>query len=132
MTSSRFLDFIQIKSKQSFSLQETKDHLLLSTDEMFLYNSASPIHYHTGQQIFMLSLNKNSKSYILPELISHYLILYNLSMIARYETEWWSELFKTTPNDDYPTIMQFLKTTQSKTAFLVFNWLMNRKNTSTL
>ena len=46
---------------------------------------------------------------MLPELISHYLVLYNLSMIARYETEWWSELLKTTPNDDYPTIIQFLK-----------------------
>lgn len=128
MTSSRFLDFIQTKSKQPFSLQETSDNLLLSTDEIFVYNSTSPIRYHTGLQIFMLSLSKNSKGYVLPELISHYLILYNLSMIARYETEWWSELLKTTPNDDYPTILQFLKTTQYKTPFLVLNWLINRKN----
>ena len=48
-------------------------------------------------------------AYMLPELISHYLILYNLSMIARYETEWWSELLKTTPNDDYPILFNSLK-----------------------
>ena len=128
MTSSRFLDFIQTKSKQAFTLQEVSDGLLLEPGEELLYNSISPIRYHTDLQIFMLSLNKNSNGYGLPELISHYLILYNLSMIARYETEWWSELFKTTPNDDYPTIIQFLTATQYKTPFLVYNWLMNRKN----
>lgn len=132
MTSSRFIDFIQTKSKQPFTLQEISDGLLLEPDEVLLYNSTSPIRYHTDLQIFMLSLNKNSNGYVLPELISHYLILYNLSMIARYETEWWSELFKTTPNDDYPTILQFLTATQDKTPFLVFNWLMNRNSGTSL
>ena len=107
MTSNRFLNFIQTKSKQTFTVQEISDGLLLEPDEILLYNSTSPIRYHTESQIFMLSLNKNSNGYVLPELISHYLVLYNLSMIARYETEWWSELFKTTPNDDYPLLFNF-------------------------
>ena len=128
MTSNRFLNFIQTKSKQTFTIQETSDGLLLEPGEVLLYNSTSPIRYHTELEIFMLSLNKNSNGYMLPELISHYLVLYNLSMIARYETEWWSELFKTTPNDDYPTIIQFLQTTKYKTPFLVYNWLIKRKN----
>lgn len=132
MTSSRFIEFIQIKSNLTFTLQEVSDGLLLEPGEVLLYNSTSPIRYHTDLQMFMLSLNKNSNAYVLPELISHYLILYNLSMIARYETEWWSELFKTTPNDDYPTIIQFLKVTQNKTPFLVYNWLINRKSGASL
>ena len=76
----------------------------------------------------MLSLNKNSNGYLLPELISHYLLLYNLSMIARYETEWWSELFKTIPNDDYPTIIQFLKQLNIKLLFLYTIGLLKEKN----
>lgn len=125
MTSNRFLDFIQSKTKQVFLLHEVNDDLLLINDDTLPYNSTSPIRYHTELQLFMLSLNKHSNGYILPELLSHYLLLYNLSMIARYETEWWSELSKTTPNDDYPTIIRFLQTTQIKTPFLVFNWLMH-------
>lgn len=127
MTSNRFLDFIQNKSKQTFVLQEKSEGLLLESDKVLLHNSSSPIRYHTDYQIFMLSLNKHSNSYLLPELISHYIILYNLSMISRYETEWWLELIKTMPNDDYPTILQFLKATQYKTLFLVYNWLVNIK-----
>ena len=125
MTSSRFLNFIETKSRRSFTLQEVSDGLLLEPSELFVYNSPSPIRYHIDLQVFMLSLNKNSNGYLLPELFSHYLILYNLSMIARYETEWWSELLKTMPNDDYPTIIQFLKVTQFKTPFLVYDWLIN-------
>lgn len=127
MTKNRFLEFIQSKSKQTFSLQQVDKGLLLEPNKKLFYNSVSPIRYHTNLEIFMLSLNKNSTSYLLPELVSHYLILYNLSMIARYETEWWSELLKTTPNNDYPVIIQFLKTTQYKTPFLVSQWLLNEK-----
>ena len=128
MTSGRFLNFIQTKSRRDFTLQEVSDGLLLEPSEIFVYNSPSPIRYHIDFQIFMLSLNKNSNGYLLPELISHYLILYNLSMIARYETEWWSELLKTMPNDDYPTIIQFLKVTQLKTPFLIYHWLIKERN----
>ena len=54
-------------------------------------------------------------------------------MIARYETEWWSELLKTTPNDDYPAIIYFFKRlAQNKTPFLVCNWLMNRKSRTSI
>ncbi len=132
MTSSRFLSFIQTKSRRAFTLQEVSDGLLLEPSEILVYNSPSPIHYHIDSQIFMLSLNKNSNGYLLPELISHYLLLYNLSMIARYETEWWSELLKTMPNDDYPTITQFLKVTQFKTPFLIYHWLIKEKNENNL
>ena len=53
-----------------------------------------------------------------PELIIHYLLLYNSSMIARYETEWWSELTKMMPNQDYPFIQSLLSVTLRKRTVL--------------
>ena len=75
----------------------------------------------------MLSLNKNSWLFRYLNLLSHYLVSYNLSMIARYETEWWAELMKTMPNDDYPCIVQFLKISQSKVPFLIFEWIRSER-----
>lgn len=127
MTSNRFFEFIQSKCSQVDSLHQIDKGLLLTFEEDLPYNSTFPFRYHEKRQMFMISLNKNANSYLLPELLSHYLILYNLSMIARYETEWWTELFKTTPNDDYPIIIQFLKIAQYKTPFLISKWLINGK-----
>jgi len=130
MTSSRFVEFLSSKIKLTLSLEENKKDLIITPKDALYYNGNSPIRYNTYSNNFMLSLNKQSPCYVLPELILHYLVLYNLSMIARYETEWWSELFKTMPNDDYPTIIQFLKITPSKTIFLVSKWLneFNKKD----
>ncbi|MGD6879976.1 YaaC family protein [Bacillus infantis] len=62
-----------------------------------------------------------------PELLLHYLLLYNLSMIARYETEWWSELMKMMPNKDYPFIHSFLEITLLKGPYLVYQYLIGQK-----
>jgi hypothetical protein len=59
----------------------------------------------------------------LPELISHYLLLYNLSMIARYETEWWYELILQNGSDDYVIIQQFLKIAEKKVPLLIADFL---------
>ncbi|WP_407272316.1 YaaC family protein [Radiobacillus sp. PE A8.2] len=48
------------------------------------------------------------------EIMNHYLLLYNLSMISRYETEWWGDLLHTMPNEDYPFIQKFLAITNDK------------------
>lgn len=58
----------------------------------------------------------------LPEMLVHFLLLYNLSMIARYETEWWSELFHHA-GDDLPFIDNFLNVTKKKTPLLVARYL---------
>lgn len=50
----------------------------------------------------------------LPEMTIHYLILYNVGMIARYETEWWYELLTQHISDDYVLIQQFLLVTEKK------------------
>ncbi|MFJ7748263.1 YaaC family protein [Peribacillus sp. NPDC097295] len=123
MASSRFLEFLKVKTDEVYDLKESNGKLLIKTDKAFKYNAPSPVRYNTEKDLFMLSLNKNSAVFSLPELLIHYLISYNLSIIARYETEWWAELLKTMPNDDYPSIVQFLIVSQAKMPFLVFQWL---------
>lgn len=62
-----------------------------------------------------LFLPKKKKNWgFLPEMLVHFLLLYNLSMISRYETDWWCELFHLHASDDLPYIEQFLQVTQEK------------------
>ncbi len=63
----------------------------------------------------------------MPLILDYYLILYNLSMICRYETKWWSELFKNTPHHDYAFIHKLLKIANDKTETEVYNWFICRK-----
>lgn len=53
------------------------------------------------------------------EIMVHYLLLYNLSMLSRYETEWWGELITTKPGIDYPFIVHFLHNTSKKVPLLI-------------
>lgn len=62
------------------------------------------------------------------ETMVHYLILYNLSMISRYETEWWGDLFATKPDVDYPFIIHFLNITKNKVPYLIGKELLDLFN----
>ena len=62
----------------------------------------------------------------LPEVLIHYAILYNLSMIARYETEWWMELLKNRTTEDYPFILAFITLTTEKGPSLLGELLENK------
>ncbi|KGX85670.1 YaaC family protein [Pontibacillus litoralis] len=54
-----------------------------------------------------------------PELLVHYLLLYNLSMICRYETEWWGDQLHSFSSDDIVYIKSFLTITEEKVPLLV-------------
>ncbi|SDC46809.1 YaaC family protein [Shouchella lonarensis] len=56
---------------------------------------------------------------LLPELAVYYLVLYNLSMICRYETEWWGERLHTMDSDDIPFIKSFLRQAQERIPQLI-------------
>ncbi len=56
----------------------------------------------------------------LPELLIHYALLYQLSMICRYEAEWWGELIYSFSANDLPIISDYLNVTQKKCP-----WLLN-------
>ncbi|MDM5292229.1 YaaC family protein [Peribacillus simplex] len=127
MSSSRLEEFLKSKTNQVFSISEAPRTLTLKADSILIHNASSPIRYNMAEGQFMLSLNKDSSAFSLPELLIHYLISYNLSIIARYETEWWAELMKTMPNDDYPCIVQFLKISQAKVPFLILEWIKSKR-----
>lgn len=61
------------------------------------------------------------------ELMIHYLLLYNLSMLSRYETEWWGDLFALKETIDYPAIAVFLDITANKFPSLIAAWLNEQK-----
>ncbi|MDF2558318.1 MAG: YaaC [Bacillales bacterium] len=71
----------------------------------------------------LLSIHLNKKV-ILPELLTHYLLLYNLSMIVRYESEWWSDLLKNFSHFDFIFINQFLNISLKETQSLVLKFLL--------
>lgn len=121
MSEGRFKEFLagKFSSPVEFSSEEGLD---FSLEGNFL-KGVSPVKYHLDEGSFVLPM-KNSDYFQFPELLVHYLLLYNLSMIARYETEWWSELTKMMPNKDYPFIKSFLDVTLRKGPFLIYQFLM--------
>lgn len=60
----------------------------------------------------------------IPEILIHYLLLYNLSMISRYETEWWGELLTVKTEIDFPYIKHFLDIVTEKIPFLLTNEML--------
>lgn len=61
---------------------------------------------------------------VFPEILVHYLVLYNLSMISRYETEWWYDLIFGHESDDFVFIKRFLDVTTEKIPWLAFQYFM--------
>lgn len=84
------------------------------------------------QGLIYVHLDKNPAT-AMSELMIHYLLLYNLSMLSRYETEWWGDLFALRENLDYPAISVFLDMTVEKFPWLISSWLKrrNEKNPGT-
>lgn len=70
-----------------------------------------------------------NKQFFIPfsEVMVHYLLLYNLSMLSRYEAEWWGELLATKPDVDYPFISSFLTITSVKMPTMIGTYLLNKK-----
>ncbi|MCP8971365.1 YaaC family protein [Ectobacillus ponti] len=85
----------------------------------------SPLMYDLQANTYFLP-NQRENMGIFPELLTHYLVLYNLSMISRYETEWWSDLLRSYSTEDYPFIHQFLSVTLDKVPYLIYLYLADK------
>jgi hypothetical protein len=126
MTEARFKDFLQTKFQVPFSiLSNDGTNLKIDVDR---HQDKEPIPFRKnlfdGHYSFPYS---KGEFFHFPELMIHYLLLYNLSMIARYETEWWSELKKMMPNNDFPFIQSFINTTLRKGPYLVYQFLNSQR-----
>nr|WP_309484840.1 YaaC family protein [Bacillus aquiflavi] len=127
MTESHFIRFFQSISSFPISiLTDTKGKNITFKTKSINFMNCLPLRYSIiDKQLYLPLMRSELLKY--PEILIHYLILYNLSMIARYETEWWSELIKMMPNQDFPFIKTFLNITMEKSPFLVYHFLSNKK-----
>lgn len=80
--------------------------------------TSSPLQYNFSKQQFFLPTNRNLYAFF-PELLTHYLLLYNLSMVCRYETDWWGDLFHSFSSNDLPFICEFLDVTKQKVPYYI-------------
>ncbi|MDQ0228660.1 YaaC family protein [Metabacillus niabensis] len=103
-------------------LPNTKDSVVtINKNSVFKYN-LNPFLYCLEDDCYYLPSTKDA-FLNLPEILVHYLLLYNLSMISRYETEWWYDLLLTAPNNDYPFILRYMEIAKKKIPFYIINFL---------
>ena len=134
MTSERFSRYIESICKH-LSVQhvtgKTSASNLLFTAPIQSWNPiySTPLYYEYLADTYYLPLTtdpRNPKP-VLPELLVHYLLLYNLSMISRYETDWWYDLLGSYGSEDYPFIYQFL-TISAQKFLTIFRILLAEPN----
>ncbi len=128
MTDNRFRMFLQSKSAVPIQFNpETPDNKIAFTASLANHFEPAPFKFNLCTCQLVFPLNKEGL-FLFPELLTHYLLLYNLGMIARYEIEWWSELTKMMPNEDYPFIESFLDISLKKGPYLIYQYLASRQN----
>ncbi|WP_246946173.1 YaaC family protein [Bacillus pinisoli] len=128
MTEERFISFLigTIKDVQEviYDNNQKKFIFTLQSKDLTPINSY-PFYYQYIDHTYFLSTQRDSTTYF-PEIMVHYLLLYNLSMISRYETEWWSELLQNASTKDLPFIQQFISTTTTKIPTLLSHYLYSK------
>ncbi|WP_088066379.1 YaaC family protein [Gottfriedia luciferensis] len=123
-TSERFISFLH--SKQAtldiVIVEQNQKQIKIKSNFPDKLLNKPPFYFNLFSQNYLLKSQKESL-FLLPEILYHYLLLYNLSMICRYETDWWCELLQSYSTDDYPLINQFLTTTEQKIPYLIHRFL---------
>lgn len=80
----------------------------------------------SGEEYFVLPLTKQARIYALPEMSTHFLIMYLLGMLARYQPKEWGEIIKGEKSGELYIIQNFLETTRRKFPNLILNELWHR------
>ncbi|MBM7572507.1 YaaC family protein [Aquibacillus albus] len=126
MTESAFLTKISNYLPKIINKNTSATKIELTLSHTLSPSSQGPFYFHVADEAFYLPIKRHHFS-ITHEVMNHYLLLYNLSMICRYETEWWGDLLYTLPTEDYPFIKQFLSVTATKIPFLLGYFLYQQK-----
>lgn len=98
--------------------QEKNNQITIALNKPLNPINSVPIQWEANNQIFHIP-TKRELFQGFPELLVHYLLLYNLSMICRYETDWWGELFHSFSSNDLPFITEFLEVTKYKVPYYI-------------
>ncbi|MFS0749706.1 YaaC family protein [Oceanobacillus sp. 1P07AA] len=105
-----FLPSIKEISEQSSSFKiDLAEKIVHANGPFFVHMDNQQLYFPTSRDIYLPY----------SEIITHYLILYNLSMLCRYETEWWGELMVSKADSAYPMIEHFLEITRRKIPYLI-------------
>lgn len=121
MSTLRLGEYIQERYQYNVLNDHKNNICLINKQPGQLFNRA-PFLYHIEDNSFYLPNNRESLTN-LPEILVHYLLLYNLSMISRYETEWWYELLLGASNDDYPFILRYMEIAKRKIPYYILEFL---------
>src|SRR5699024_4514174 len=108
----------RIKSHASVLTSEIGEKQIIISLRSPIKTSFGPffVDYHNNEIYFPLY---RDQFILISEVMVHYLILYNLSMLSRYESQWWGELLTLKPDKEYPVIAHFLETTADKVPLLL-------------
>jgi hypothetical protein len=130
MTKSRFMEYINttFASKIRIEIQtETPEKFLVHLNDLNQKFDCFPLSFHLNEQTFYFPIDRELlQAPFLNEIMVHYVLLYNLSMLSRYDTEWWSEIFHTYTSEELPFISQFLTITANKIPFLLGQFLLSK------
>src|SRR5690606_4894643 len=111
-----YLPKVLVKEENSKSIMLKLSEPITSDLGPFQINLNSEVYLPTNRDFFIP----------ISEVMVHYLLLYNLSMLSRYEAEWWGELLATKPDADYPFISRFLDITQEKIPMMMGKYLYKK------
>ncbi len=122
MTKERFSKYILDKTKRKTIVDIDQNRLYVIFPEKPRSKEFIPFRYNLQDQSYSISIIKDDVSFFY-EMMIHYLILYHLSMIARYEVEWWAELINQRHGIEYPLIIHYLNIVEKKAPFLISQYL---------
>lgn len=111
MTPKRFAQYLQSFENNDYDdtkpIVEKEESVIIPVT--FPLTSGAPWRLASDGTPHLLKTKEMTDRCTLPDIAIHYLLLYNLSMICRYEIEWWGELIRTFDGTDYPYISHYLK-----------------------
>ena len=80
----------------------------------------------SGQEYLVLPLEKHTTYIAVPEMSAHFLIMYLLGMLSRYQPKEWGEIIKGEKSGEIYIVQKFLETTKRKFPNLILNELQDR------
>ncbi|MBY7141523.1 YaaC family protein [Virgibacillus sp. NKC19-3] len=124
LTKTAFIQRLRIYLPAMLDIKTSNDRLHIKLEKP-LQHITGPFYVHLDKQEIYFPC---SRDYYLSinEIMVHYLLLYNLSMISRYETEYWGELISTKSEQDYAIISHYVNIAAEKIYFLIGEWLYER------
>jgi hypothetical protein len=80
----------------------------------------------SGEEYLVLPLRKNMQIVDVPEMSSHFLIMFLLGMLSRYDPKEWGRVIKAEESGEIYVVQKFLEVTKRKFPNLILNELQNR------